>query len=104
MKDTLLLKIGTSDTPNYWDTVDSEIERAVSRSYYFCNPGTIKIYVFKGASSKSQNDALEECLRYKYKPASEEVDITSDSSCGKLKSTSTNLFCKGGCSLLGTLA
>merc|ERR1712228_963074 len=96
----VLVKIGTSDIADYWTTLTDEIQRAVAKSYYWCDQYSIVVDVYKGAASKQDNDLLEECLRYKYKPASEEADITSSTSCGTIKNKATDAFCKYGCSNL----
>lgn len=73
---TRVIKIGTSDTPRIGNTLKSEVQRVAGKSYYWCEPDSIRIYLFKGASNKVRNDWIETCLRYRYMPSSEEEDVT----------------------------
>jgi len=97
-QDKWVLKIGTSDIPEYWNTIAKEMQKGLSKGIALCEAGTLEIYVYKSGNSKKFNQLLEECLRYWVKPVSVEPDVRSDP-CQAFRPRRERFMCNvpGGC-------
>lgn len=72
----VVLKIGSGTGPGVLTILRQEMADGAAKSYYWCRPGSVQIYLFKGASDQEEvNKNLKKCLRSKFVPASQEEDL-----------------------------